>query len=110
MSYWKDYPKNAQKRLQQLRKTIIETLWAREAEGRRKMVRTIEWKYIYDPMGDLDELYDLKNDPWEMENLSENLNYSDIKNQMKSYLLNWAISREDTEPVPLPKSIGRENN
>jgi hypothetical protein len=31
-------------------KTIIETLWAREAEGRRKMVRTREWKYVTDPM------------------------------------------------------------
>ena len=73
------------------------------------MVRTIEWKYIYDPMGDLDELYDLKNDPWEMKNLSKFPDYFEIKNQMKSYLLIWAISREDSEPVPLPKSIGREN-
>lgn len=30
--------------------TIIETLWAREAEGRRKMVRTKDWKYVTDPM------------------------------------------------------------
>jgi len=90
------------------RRTIIETLWAREAEGRRKMVRTIEWKYIYDPMGDLDELYDLKNDPWEMTNLANNSSFQEIKNEMKSYLLNWAISREDSEPVPLPSSIGRQ--
>ncbi len=89
-------------------KTLIECLWAREAEGRRKMVRTIEWKYIYDPMGDLDELYDLKNDPWEMTNLANKSNFKDIKNEMKSYLLNWAISREDSEPVPLPSSIGRQ--
>ena len=56
-------------------KTLLETLWAREAECRRKMVRTKGWKYITDPMaygatlssgtdggaGNVDELYDLKN-------------------------------------------------
>ena len=89
-------------------KTLIETLWAREAEGRRKMVRTTDWKYIYDPMGDLDELYDLINDPWEMTNLSENIEYSDIKKEMRAYLLEWAILNEDSEPVPLPGTIGRE--
>ena len=31
-------------------KTLIETLWGREAQGRRKMVRTVEWKYVTDPM------------------------------------------------------------
>ena len=29
--------------------TLIDTLWAREAEGRRKMVRTRRWKYVTDP-------------------------------------------------------------
>ncbi len=48
------------------RSTLIATLRWREAEGRRKMVRTPEWKYVHDPMGDMDELYDLVNDPWEL--------------------------------------------
>jgi arylsulfatase A-like enzyme len=38
------------------RQSIMQSLQWREAEGRRKMVRTQRWKYIHDPMGDLDEL------------------------------------------------------
>jgi hypothetical protein len=39
------------------RKTLIATLQWREAEGRRKMCRTREWKYVHDAMvRDLDEL------------------------------------------------------
>ena len=48
------------------RKLLMETLWIREAEGRRRMVRTKEWKYVTDPDDDRgtgpngsDELYDL---------------------------------------------------
>ena len=41
MSYWKDYPKNAQKRLQQLRKTIIET--AEKSEAVDILEETLKW-------------------------------------------------------------------
>ena len=41
------------------RRALIHSLQWREAEGRRKMVRTQEWKYVHDPMGDKDELYHL---------------------------------------------------
>ena len=61
-------------------RTLIETLWGREAQGRRKMVRTVDWKYVTDPMahgagtGDgadpEDELYDLVKDPWELYNVA----------------------------------------
>ena len=30
------------------------------------MVRTDKWKYITDNSGDIDELYDLTNDHWEL--------------------------------------------
>ena len=89
-------------------KTLIESLWAREAEGRRKMVRTIDWKYVYDSMGDKDELYDLKNDPWEHYNLASNEKYLKKKNELKSLLLDWMIETEDPYPVPLPESVGPE--
>ena len=52
------------------RKTLIDTLQWREAAGRCKMVRTREWKYVHDSMGDRDELYDLVNDPHELLMLS----------------------------------------
>ena len=42
----------------------------REAQGHGKMVRTHRWKYVHDMTGEVDELYDLEADPWELENLA----------------------------------------
>ncbi|MBA46451.1 MAG: hypothetical protein CL893_00005, partial [Dehalococcoidia bacterium] len=85
-----------------------ETLWAREAEGRRKMVRTDKWKYITDSNDDIDELYDLENDPWELENLSKQKEYLPIILNLKELLLDWMIETEDKKPVEIPKNIGRD--
>lgn len=74
--------------------TIFKTIIHREAEGRRKMVRAKEWKYIYDPMGDMDELYNLKNDPDEWRNLAEKSEYKDVVLNMKSMLLEHSILLE----------------
>ena len=87
---------------------MLETLWAREAEGRRKMVRTEKWKYITDSTGDIDELYDLENDPWELKNLSKNNVYKETIIKMKDFLLNWMIETEDKKPVQIPEKIGRD--
>ncbi len=102
-------------------RTIIESLWAREAEGRRKMVRTERWKYVHDPMasdatvtsgsdggpGDIDELYDLENDPWELENLAFQPEYENVVSKLRLKLADWMIETEDFVPVPLPRQIGR---
>ena len=101
--------------------TIIETLWGREAEGRRKMVRTREWKYVTDPMargatltsgsdggpGDIDELYDLVKDPWELTNVVHLPENAGVISEMRSLLAGWMIDTEDPNPVEVPKSIGR---
>jgi arylsulfatase len=101
--------------------TIIESLWAREAEGRRKMVRTQRWKYVHDSMavgatstsgsdggpGEVDELYDLENDPWELRNLAHEPEYGEVISQMRLKLADWMISTEDFMPVPLPRQVGR---
>jgi arylsulfatase len=84
------------------RKALIDSLRWREAEGRRKMVRTREWKYVHDPMGDLDELYDLVDDPWELENVAAGPAYRDVLAEMRMRLLDWSIETEDGQPVPLP--------
>ncbi len=86
--------------------TLIKSLWAREAEGRRKMVRTKEWKYVHDPMGDLDELYDLVNDPWEQSNVAEDPGNAEVVGDMRRRLAGWMIRTEDPSPVPLPDHIG----
>ena len=66
------------------------------------MVRTREWKYVHDPMGDRDELYDLVNDPWELENAVDNPDHRDVIADMRLRLLDWSIRNEDSPPVPLP--------
>ena len=102
-------------------KTIIDTLWAREAEGRRKMVRTREWKYVTDPMargatltsgsdggpGDVDELYDLTRDPWELKNVAHLPENAGVVSEMRSLLAGWMIDTEDPSPVEIPDTVGR---
>jgi arylsulfatase len=77
------------------RKTLIQSLQWREAEGRRKMVRTREWKYIHDPMGDKDELYDLVTDPWELTNVIGTPSNKPIIDELRLQLMDWSISTED---------------
>lgn len=84
------------------RKAIHTSLQAREAEGRRKMVRTREWKYVHDPMGDKDELYDLVNDPWELYNIIDRPEHGAIVADLRLRLADWSIRTEDAQPVPLP--------
>jgi arylsulfatase A-like enzyme len=102
-------------------RTVLETLWAREAEGRRKMVRTQEWKYVTDPMargatltsgsdggpGDIDELYDLTKDPWELKNVAHLPEHAGIISEMRSLLAGWMIDTEDSSPIDIPDSVGR---
>jgi arylsulfatase A-like enzyme len=84
------------------RKTLIASLRAREAEGRRKMVRTQQWKYVHDPMGDRDELYDLRADPWELTNAATDEGNTAVLAEMRLRLADWSILSEDAVPVPLP--------
>lgn len=84
------------------RKTIGQSLQWREAEGRRKMVRTAAWKYVRDPMGDRDELYDLVNDPWELHNVATNPDHRDVVADLQLKLADWSIETEDARPVPMP--------
>jgi len=85
------------------RRTLMQSLQWREAEGRRKMVRTRKWKYVHDPMGDRDELYDLENDPWELENVVDNPSNREALAEMRLRLADWSIKTEDAHPVPLPE-------
>ena len=84
------------------RRAIGQSLQWREAEGRRKMVRTAEWKYVHDPMGDRDELYDLANDPWELYNVVDNADHRDVIADLQLKLADWSIRTEDARPVPMP--------
>jgi len=87
------------------RRALMASLQTREAEGRRKMVRTQGWKYVHDPMGDLDELYDLNADPWELSNLINDPPSPSVVDELQRLLLDWSISTEDGLKVPLPQPI-----
>jgi choline-sulfatase len=84
------------------RRALMRSLQWREAEGRRKMVRTRHWKYVHDPMGDRDELYDLARDPWELTNVAQDPAYHEVLAEMRTRLMDWSIMTEDATPVPLP--------
>jgi arylsulfatase A-like enzyme len=81
----------------------MQSLRWREAEGRRKMVRTREWKYVHDPMGDKDELYDLVNDPWELTNVIDDPTHDLVVHDLQARLADWSIMTEDGHCVPLPE-------
>ena len=96
------------------RNLLMETLWIREAEGRRRMVRTKDWKYVADPddgrgagPNGSDELYDLVSDPWELHNVAGDPANLPIISEMQALLLKWATDTEDYDPVPLPTTFGR---
>ncbi len=83
------------------RRRVYAYLREREAEGRPHMVRTHRWKYVHDPMGDMDELYDLQSDPWELHNLAGYSAYAAVIAEMQRKLLDWSLMHEDARPVPL---------
>lgn len=74
---------------------------ARNAEGRPKMIRTDRWKYVYDPMDPVDELYDMEADPWELTNLAGNPSMAQTRRAMREKLLRWAVMTEDHSATPL---------
>jgi arylsulfatase A-like enzyme len=73
----------------------------REAEGHPKMVRWGHYKYIYDPMDEVDEMYDLRADPWEMTNLAGDPAYAATRAAGRKWLLDWSIRGEGAQPAPL---------
>jgi arylsulfatase A-like enzyme len=73
----------------------------RESHGHGKMVRTQRWKYTHDVTGEIDELYDLERDPWELTNLAADPAYRDVIAEMRRLLVDWLLQTENSRPVPL---------
>jgi arylsulfatase A-like enzyme len=68
-------------------------------------VRTERWKYVDYFADDAAELYDLDNDPHEMENLADEEAYADVEADLRADVLDWwdrTGGDEDSwsEPVP----------
>jgi len=60
----------------------------------QRSVTTKEYKYVFNGF-DQDELYDLRNDPHEMRNVSEDPAYQDIKRELCGRMWRFAHSEDD---------------
>jgi arylsulfatase A-like enzyme len=65
------------------------------------MVRTDRWKCTHDVTGEIDELYDLHVDPWELTNLAQDPAYAGVVGDLRLRLLDWLLATENSHPVPL---------
>ncbi|MBS3762521.1 MAG: sulfatase-like hydrolase/transferase [Planctomycetes bacterium] len=67
------------------------------SRGRCRGVRWSDWKYVYN-QGDVDELYDLREDYEELFNLADLPEYEEIVREGRDRLLAWEVQTED--PIP----------
>jgi arylsulfatase A-like enzyme len=66
-------------------------------------VRTDKYKYIfYHGIWDINELYDLENDPHEMHNLINDPQYKDLIKDMENKMFNW-LEKTNGMQIPLRK-------
>ena len=69
-------------------------------------VRTNRYKYIhYHGIWDIDELYDLRNDPEEMNNLIDSPEHQDLIKQLNDRMFEW-LEKSDGMLIPLRRDQG----
>lgn len=69
--------------------------------GSMRMLRMGDWKLVYDMVGN-GELYNMKKDPSEMDNLFGKRKYREQQDMLMRELLKWEIAT--TDPIPVPRS------
>lgn len=73
-------------------------------------VRTDRYKYIYNwGVWDINELYDLQKDPYEMNNLIRNPQYFDIAKKLKKELWTW-LEKTNGMHIPLKKNDSKRHH
>jgi len=65
---------------------------------RQRMIRTDHWKLIYYPQIDRYQLFDLKADPNELNDLSSDKGRADHLDQLRTQLKQWFRDQGDTVP------------
>lgn len=71
-------------------------------------VRSDKYKYIaYNGIWDINELYDIEKDPYEMNNLIRNKSYDKIGMQLRNELYDW-LEKTNGLQIPLKKQLGRK--
>ncbi len=68
-----------------------------ESVGRSVMVRSLDYKLIRRAYGD-HELYDLKKDPKELNNVYDEKEYRTVQKEMEYHLLDWYLNTSDVAP------------
>ena len=69
-------------------------------------VRTDRWKFIhYHGVWDIDELYDIQNDPDEQNNLIEQPQHQDLVKKLRTRLYDW-LEKTDGMQIPLRRETG----
>jgi arylsulfatase A-like enzyme len=66
--------------------------------GNMKMVRMAGWKLVFDMMGS-GQLYHLREDPYELNNLYGSANAAGPQAELMAELLKWTIRTQDDLPV-----------
>ncbi len=69
----------------------------------QRMIRNNQWKYIWN-LTDLDELYDLEKDPWEMKNLISDSSQMKVLKDLRHSLYNDLAKRKD----PVVNWVGKK--
>lgn len=85
-------------------RALLQSLQWREAEGHLHMVRTRDWKLVHDADGGRAELYDLRADPWELDNLIDDPSRQHIVRDLRRRLREWVSQTPEAEGVPLPEA------
>jgi len=68
-----------------------------EVHGKAVMIRSKEWKYVR-RLYDTDELYDLENDPDEVNNLIDDPSLAPVRDQLVAAMAEWFIETGDQVP------------
>ena len=73
------------------RNAVFSEVHPPSASGKTIMCRSGDYKYVYHwATNDVDELYDLKNDPGELNNLFVNSNFSTLSSDLRMKIIEWA--------------------
>ena len=78
-----------------------------------RLLVTDRYKYVFNE-GAKDELYDLERDPYELVNLADDPQHSDVLSDMKTRLSEWMRRTDDTASLPSEyvtflRSLGRRS-
>ena len=67
----------------------------------QRIIRTHRFKYVFNGY-DVDELYDLQNDPYEMRNLAADPDYEEVKMELIKEMWKWCVETDDILFNPYP--------